>query len=42
MEMPITTGAYSVRYEGADPHIVLNQLMTREKRGEPEAEEYWI
>jgi len=42
VEMPITTGAYAVLYEGADPYIVLNQLMTREKRGELETEEYWI
>ena len=40
VEMPITTGAYSVLYEGADPRTVLSQLMAREKRGEPE--EYWI
>lgn len=42
VEMPVTQGAYAVLYEGADPMTVLNQLMTREKRGELEAEESWI
>ena len=42
VEMPITTGAYAVLYENEDPHLVLNRLMTREKKGELETEESWI
>ena len=42
VEMPITTGAYEVLYEGRDPHTVLTQLMTRERKGELEAEQSWI
>ena len=42
VEMPITTGAYEVLYEGKDPHLVLAQLMNREKRQELETEESWI
>ena len=42
VEMPITTGAYEVLYEGADPRRVLEQLMSRARRGELEAEESWI
>lgn len=42
VEMPITTGAYEVLYEGADPRRVLEQLMNRARRGELEAEESWI
>ena len=40
--MPVTTGAYAVLYENEDPHLVLNRLMTREKKGELEIEESWI
>ena len=36
VEMPITTGAYAVLYEGADPRSVLTQLMGREKKDELE------
>ena len=42
VEMPITTGAYEVLYEGKDPHLVLAQLMNRERRQELESEESWI
>ena len=42
VEMPITTGAYEVLYEGRDPHLVLAQLMNRGKRQELETEESWI
>ena len=42
VEMPITTGAYAVLYEYADPMTVLTQLMSREKRGELEAEQSWL
>ena len=42
VEMPVTTGAYEVLYENGDPRLVLNRLMTREKKGELETEESWI
>jgi glycerol-3-phosphate dehydrogenase (NAD(P)+) len=42
VEMPITTGAYQVLYEGKDPHLVLEQLMAREKKHELEQEQSWI
>ena len=42
VEMPVTTGAYAVLYQKEDPHIVLNRLMTREKKDELETEESWI
>ena len=42
VEMPITTGAYEVLYEGADPRHVLERLMARERRDELETEESWI
>ncbi len=42
VEMPITAGAYAVLYEGKDPHLVLEQLMARDRRDELETEEYWI
>ena len=40
--MPITAGAYDVLYGGRDPRQVLDRLMSRERRDEPEAEESWI
>lgn len=40
VEMPIAAAAYSVLYEGKDPHSVLNELMTREKKHE--IEESWV
>ena len=42
VEMPITAGAYEVLYAGGDPRQVLERLMARERRDEPEAEESWI
>ena len=42
VEMPITTGAYQVLYEGKDPRCVLRELMARDKRGELENETSWI
>ena len=42
VEMPITAGAYDVLYGGRDPRQVLDRLMSRERRDEPEAEESWI
>jgi len=42
VEMPITEGAYEVLYEGGNPNIVLNRLMSRQKRQEPENEQSWI
>ena len=42
VEMPIASGAYSVLYKGEDPRDVLIRLMSREKKDELEAEEYWI
>ena len=42
VEMPITAGAYAVLYEGGDPRQVLERLMARERRDEPEAELSWI
>ena len=42
VEMPIASGAYAVLYKGEDPRTVLTRLMSREKKDELEAEEYWI
>ena len=42
VEMPIASGAYEVLYRGGTPQAVLARLMSREKKGELEAEEYWI
>lgn len=42
VEMPITTGAYEVLYEGVNPRQVLEQLMARKRRDELEIEESWI
>ena len=42
VEMPIVSGACAVLYEGMDPHMVLQQLMCRERRGELEEEQSWI
>lgn len=45
VEMPITTGAYEVLYNGGNPRQVLARLMTRAKRDELDAlevEESWI
>lgn len=40
VEMPITTGAYGVLYEGDDPRSVLTRLMSRSKKDEQE--ESWL
>ena len=40
VEMPITQAAYSVLYEGKDPHLVITELMTRAKKHE--IEESWL
>ena len=42
VEMPIAEGAYQVLYEGKDPHVILAQLMVRERRSELELEEIWL
>ena len=42
VEMPITEGACEVLYAGGDPRQVLERLMARERRDEPESEESWI
>lgn len=42
VEMPITTGAYEVLYEGKDPHLVLAQLMARDRKDELEPEQSWL
>ena len=36
VEMPITTGAYAVLYEGKDPKSVLEELMGRQRKHESE------
>lgn len=36
IEMPIASAAYEVLYHGKDPHMVLSELMTREKKHEIE------
>lgn len=36
VEMPITTGAYAVLYEGKEPRIVLEELMNRKRKHESE------
>lgn len=40
VEMPITTAAYQVLYEGKDPRSVVTELMTRDKKCE--SEESWV
>lgn len=40
VEMPITTAAYQVLYEGKDPKTVVTELMTRDKKHE--SEESWV
>mgnify|MGYP001146161622 FL=1 len=40
VEMPITTAAYQVLYEGKDPKSVVTELMTRDKKCE--SEESWV
>ena len=40
VEMPITEGAYQVLYEGKDPHGVILDLMTRERKHE--LEDSWV
>jgi len=42
VEMPIAEGAYQVLYEGQDPHVILAQLMVRERRSELELEKIWL
>ena len=39
-EMPIAQAAYEVLYEGRDAHLVLTELMTREKKHE--LEDSWV
>lgn len=41
VEMPITTGAYAVLYEGKDPRSVLEELMARKRKHESE-ESSWL
>ena len=40
VEMPIAQAAYEVLYEGRDAHLVLTELMTREKKHE--LEDSWV
>lgn len=40
VEMPIATAAYEVLYHGKDPQMVLQELMTREKKHE--IEDSWV
>lgn len=40
VEMPITQAAYEVLYEGKDPRVVINELMTRKKKYE--SENSWV
>ena len=40
IEMPIAQAAYEVLYEGRDAHLVLTELMTREKKHE--LEDSWV
>ncbi len=40
VEMPIATAAYEVLYRGKDPTVVLQELMTREKKHE--IEDSWV
>jgi glycerol-3-phosphate dehydrogenase (NAD(P)+) len=40
VEMPITHGAYRVLYEGADPHTIVTELMSRERKAE--IEQSWV
>ena len=40
VEMPIATAAYEVLYHGKDPTVVLQELMTREKKHE--IEDSWV
>ena len=40
VEMPIAAAAYEVLYHGKDPKVVLQELMTREKKHE--IEDSWV
>ena len=40
VDMPIAQAAYEVLYEGRDAHLVLTELMTREKKHE--LEDSWV
>lgn len=40
MEMPITEAAYQVLYQGKDPHAVIHELMTRDRKHE--LEDSWV
>lgn len=40
VEMPISHAAYELLYHGKDPHVVLTELMTREKKHE--CEDSWL
>lgn len=40
VDMPIASAAYEVLYHGKDPRMVLNELMTREKKHE--IEDSWV
>ena len=40
VEMPIAEAAYRVLYEGKDPHKVIVDLMTRERKHE--LEDSWV
>ena len=40
VEMPIAAAAYEVLYHGKDPRVVLQELMTREKKHE--IEDSWL
>ena len=40
VEMPITEAAYQVLYHGKDPHVVIVELMTRERKHE--LEDSWV
>ena len=38
--MPITEAAYQVLYQGKDPHAVIHELMTRDRKHE--LEDSWV
>ncbi len=40
VEMPITYGAYRVLYEGVDPHSMVTELMSRDRKAE--IEQSWV
>lgn len=40
VEMPITEAAYQVLYQGKDPHAVIHELMTRDRKHE--LEDSWV